>query len=70
MKPTPRLSPRRYALGLLNGMRSPSMANHARIATTRPAIKSAEYLKHKNPHAEVAVRDRMTGDTRCPVRAP
>jgi len=27
------------------------------------AIKAAEYLKHNNPHAEVAVRDRMTGDT-------
>ena len=37
------------------------------------AIKSAEYLKHVNPHAEVAVRDRMTGDTitiKMPVRAP
>ena len=27
------------------------------------AIKAAEYLKHNNPHADVAVRDRMTGDT-------
>jgi hypothetical protein len=37
------------------------------------AIKSAEHLKHVNPHAEVAVRDRMTGDTitiKMPVRAP
>jgi hypothetical protein len=24
------------------------------------AIKAAEYLKDNNPHAEVAVRDRMT----------
>jgi hypothetical protein len=27
------------------------------------AIKSAEYLKHKNPHAEITVHDLVTGDT-------
>jgi hypothetical protein len=37
------------------------------------AIKSAEYLKHKNPHTEIAVHDRVTGDTitiKVPIRAP
>ena len=27
------------------------------------AFEAAEYLKHKNPHAEVTVHDRVTGDT-------
>jgi hypothetical protein len=27
------------------------------------AIEAAEYLKYKNPHAEVTVHDRVTGDT-------
>jgi hypothetical protein len=27
------------------------------------AIEAAEYLKHRNPHAEVTVHDRVTGDT-------
>jgi hypothetical protein len=27
------------------------------------AIEAAEYLKYKNPHAEVTVHDLMTGDT-------
>ena len=27
------------------------------------AIEAAEYLKYKNPHAEVIVYDRETGDT-------
>jgi hypothetical protein len=27
------------------------------------AFEAAEYLKYKNPHAEVTVHDRATGDT-------
>ena len=27
------------------------------------AIEAAEYLKYKNPHAEVTVHDRVSGDT-------
>jgi hypothetical protein len=27
------------------------------------AIKTAEYLKHKNPHAEITIYDRVTGET-------
>jgi len=27
------------------------------------AIEAAEYLKYKHPHAEVTVRDLVTGDT-------
>ena len=27
------------------------------------AIEAAEYLKYKHPHAEVMVRDLVTGDT-------
>jgi hypothetical protein len=50
------------------------MASPARIATSRPLGSSPpNILKHKNPHAEAAVRDRMTGDTisiKIPVRAP
>jgi hypothetical protein len=43
------------------------------------AIEAAEYLRYKNPHAEVTVYDRETGDTitikalppgRAPRRSP
>jgi hypothetical protein len=34
----------------------------ARIADSKAiAFAAAEYLKHKNPHAEVTVHDRVTG---------
>jgi hypothetical protein len=32
------------------------------------AIKTAEYLKQKNPHAEITVRDRVTGETVATVK--
>ena len=44
-------------------------SHHAKISHGGCAIASAEFLKSRNPHSEVAVKDLQTGEVTVVVKA-